>query len=275
MKQKINARLIAQSMVVLVCAYTLKQYYSTASADQLRWILLPTTACVELLSGESFAFESHSGYISADHRFLIAASCAGVNFLLTAFSMLAIRKLLFESRNKRSWIFIPGSLIAAYFVTLFANTIRILLAMRLQQMELRIGFLDPNQLHRLEGIFVYFLFLSLLFMISERISAESNQGRARRWLFPLVVYYATTIGIPLLNGAYKRGNGFWEYTIVVLLVPLVLTAIVMMLNAWNLRTRIRLRFISARSANEPAPASERARASGRKSVAQGESASPG
>jgi exosortase K len=235
MKQKITARLIAQSIVVLVCAYTLKQHYSTASADQLRWILLPTTACVELISGASFEFESHSGYISADHRFLIAASCAGVNFLLTAFLMLSIRNLLFDSRKKRSWTFIPGSLLAAYFVTLLANTSRILLAMQLQQMDLRIGFLDPDQLHRLEGIFVYFLFLSLLFLISERISAENNQGRARRWLFPLVVYYATTIGIPLLNGAYRKGNGFWEYTIVVFLVPLILTVIITAVNICNKR----------------------------------------
>jgi exosortase K len=256
MKQKITARLIAQSIVVLVCAYTLKQYYSTASADQLRWILLPTTACVELLSGESFEFESHSGYISANHSFLIAASCAGVNFLLTAFLMLSIRNLLFDSRKKRSWAFIPSSLLAAYFVTLLANTIRILLAMQLQQMDLRIGFLDPDQLHRLEGIFVYFLFLSLLFLISDRPSRENNQGLKRQWLLPLIVYYATMVGIPLVNGAYRRTNNFWEYAIVVLMVPLVLTAIVTLVNAWHVRTRIRLQLVSTVPANEPAPAGD-------------------
>jgi exosortase K len=219
MKLKISTRWVAQSVAVLVCALALKQFYSTTSADQLKWILMPTTVCVELLSGESFDFESHSGYLSADHRFLIASSCAGVNFLLTAFLMLAARRLLFES-NRISWSFIPVSLVAAYFVTLIANTTRILIALKMQGMS-AIGFFDSNQLHRLEGVFIYFLFLALLFLISERNNEERTAGLMRRCLLPLFVYYATMLGIPLVNGAYRTGWSFWEYSIVVLLVPIV------------------------------------------------------
>ena len=221
MKLKISVRRIAQSLAVLVCVFALKQYYSTASADQLKWILAPTASCVELLSGESFEFESHSGYISADHRFLIASSCAGVNFLLTAFLMLSARRLLFDSTKRVRWSFIPVSLFAAYLVTLMANTTRILIALKLQGMS-AIGSLDSNQLHRLEGIFIYFLFLALLFLASERNNSDGTYGLMRRCFFPLLVYYATMLGIPLLNGAYRTGRGFWEYSVVVLLVPLVI-----------------------------------------------------
>jgi len=70
----------AQLLVVVLCALALKVYYSTATPDELRWILAPTTALVELLSGRSFTFESYAGYMSSDHRFVIAVSCAGVNF---------------------------------------------------------------------------------------------------------------------------------------------------------------------------------------------------
>jgi len=234
MKDKFSARWFAQGAAVLVCVFALKQYYSTASADQLQWILMPTTACVELLSGQSFEFESHAGYMSADHRLLIAASCAGVNFLLTAFLMLSGKSLLFESRNNGSWAFIPGSLLAAYFVTVIANTTRILLALRLQRIG-PIGWLDPNQLHLLEGILVYFLFLSLLFLASDRKSSEKTSGLARRCLLPLLVYYVTMLGIPVLNGAYRRGRDFWEYSIVVLLVPMIVTAVVVGFNTWRLR----------------------------------------
>ena len=59
MKQKVNWNLIAQWGVILVCALALKLYYSSASANELRWILAPTTLFVELLSGVSFKFESH------------------------------------------------------------------------------------------------------------------------------------------------------------------------------------------------------------------------
>jgi exosortase K len=74
MKQKFTWSLLAQLVVVLLCAFTLKLYYSTASANQLRWILAPTTAFVEMVSGTAFEFESHAGYISADRSFLIAPS---------------------------------------------------------------------------------------------------------------------------------------------------------------------------------------------------------
>src|ERR1041384_6090529 len=85
MSSKLSRKWMAQCIVVLACAFALKQYYSTASAGDLRWVLAPTTACGELVSGSSFEFESGAGYMSSDQSFLIATSCAGVNFLLTAF----------------------------------------------------------------------------------------------------------------------------------------------------------------------------------------------
>ena len=105
-------------------------------------------------------------------------------------------------------------------------------------MPLEISWLSPNQLHRFEGIFIYFGFLLLLFMVSEKMSSENasglspHAGRPRRdlglfrqTLFPLLIYYATTLGIPLANGAYRPGiaaTDFWEHSVFVLLTPLLL-----------------------------------------------------
>ena len=125
---------IAQFVVVLAGAFLLKLSYSAASADQLRWILAPTTALVELLSGASFEFESYSGYMSSDRRFLIAGSCAGVNFLITAFLMLSLRKLLGDRSQKLDWIFIPTAAVIAFLATIIANTARITIALQLQKM---------------------------------------------------------------------------------------------------------------------------------------------
>src|SRR5437762_13932167 len=105
MNQTLTRRRIAQLVVVLLCALTLQLYYSTASPNQLRWILAPTTIFVELISGKPFEFESHAGYMSSDHTFLIAASCAGVNFLITSFLMLSFRKLWRDRSQKISWKF--------------------------------------------------------------------------------------------------------------------------------------------------------------------------
>lgn len=207
--------------VVVLCALALKFYYSTATPDQLRWILAPTTWLVELLSGKSFQFESYTGYMSSDHTFVIAAPCAGVNFLITAFLMLALR-LLWRGRFQAiSWRFIPTAAVIAYLATLIANTVRICVALR----GIEISWLTANQVHRLEGIVVYFGFLLLLFMLIER---QQSANRSRLLLIPLFVYYATTLGIPLLNGSYKQGAAFWEHFVFVLVLPILLVAPLML-----------------------------------------------
>ena len=213
---------ITQCLIVLVCAFALKLYYSTASADQLRWILAPTTALVEVINGASFEFESHAGYLSSDRSFLIANSCAGVNFLIAAFLMLSMRKLLVDRSKEMAWGFLTTSALIAYLVTVVANAARISVALWLQRIPGEIVGLNPSQLHRVEGIAVYFGFLLLLFVISERISSEKTSSLFRKPLFPLLVYYATAIGIPLANGAYRQGSGFWEHSLFVLLIPLLL-----------------------------------------------------
>lgn len=209
MKARGNWNLITQCVLALVCALALKLHYSAASADQLRWILAPTAALVELVSGVSFGFESRAGCLSGDRSFLIAGSCAGVNFLIAAFLMLSLKGMLRDRTQRTRWWYLPSALLIAYLVTLIANTVRIAIALQLRPL--------PDQLHRIEGIIVYFGFLSLLFVISERMEAGKTS-----WLWPLAVYYAMMLGIPLLNGAWRQGAGFWEHSLYVLLIPLLL-----------------------------------------------------
>ena len=222
MKKRLTWNRIAQWLVVVVCAFTLKQYYSTASADQLRWILAPTAALVELIGGTAFEFESHAGYMSADRGFLIAAPCAGINFLIAAFLMLSVRKLLRDRSKDIAWRYIPSAALIAYVVTLVANTTRISIALGLRRMPAEVNWLNPHQLHRFEGIFIYFGFLLLLFLISERLSWGNTSGLFRQAFFPLLVYYSMMFGIPLANGAYRQGAEFWEHSLFVLLIPLLL-----------------------------------------------------
>ncbi|HKP82458.1 MAG TPA: exosortase K [Pyrinomonadaceae bacterium] len=208
----------AQLVVVLLCALALKSYYSTATADELRWILAPTTAMVAMLSGRSFAFESYTGYMSSDHTFVIAVPCAGVNFLLTAFLMIGLRRLWRDRFQGISWRFLPIAALMAYVATLIANTTRICIALEMQRRGVDVSWLTGNQLHRVEGIVIYFGFLLLLFILLERMDA----GEPRRILFfPVVIYYATTLGVPLINGSFRH-PAFWEHFGFVLVLPLIL-----------------------------------------------------
>jgi exosortase K len=208
----------AQLAIVALCALALKQYYSTGTANELRWILAPTTCIVELLSGRSFMFESYTGYMSNDHRFVIAVSCAGVNFLITAFVMLALRRLWQGRFESVSWRFLPVSMAIAYVTTVIANAVRICVALEIQRRAFAVDGLSENQLHRLEGIVVYFGFLMLLFFVMERRNSRKT------WLFPLVIYYLMTLGVPIVNGSFHR-VGFWEHFGFVILVPLPLMLI--------------------------------------------------
>ncbi len=225
----------AQLAVVVLCALALKVYYSTATPDELRWILAPTAALVQLLSGRSFTFESYAGYMSSDHRFVIAVSCAGVNFLLTAFLMLGVRRLWRERFQAVSWNFLPVAVVVAYVTTLIANAVRICVALEIQKHSVEVSGLTGNQLHRVEGIVVYFGFLLLLFVLTEK---RFVAPRLRLVLFPLGIYYATTLGLPLLNGSYKQGIPFLEHSVFVLVLPLILASFVGAAlrgrPAWNL-----------------------------------------
>lgn len=219
---------IAQLIVVLLLAAALKLYYSTAGVNDLLWILAPTTAVVELITGAGFAFESNAGYMSRDHSFLIAPSCSGVNFMITAFLMLSLGRLWRNRSRNIKWRFIPISLVIAYLTTIAANTVRISTALQIRRLDPDLIWLNPDQLHRFEGIFVYFGFLLLLFILSEKASSDNasvpQRGLLRRSFLPLLIYYATTLGIPLVNGAYRQTTtaGFWEHSLFVLLTPILL-----------------------------------------------------
>lgn len=216
---------LAKLLAILLGAFALKHFYSTASVNELRWILAPTTLLVELVSGRTFTFEMHAGYMSSDHSFLIASSCAGVNFLIAAFLMLSIAKLW---RGKLSWKLIPAALVISYATTIVANTVRISTALHLQDSRLDFAGLNGNQLHRLEGILIYFGFLLFLFLLSERTEDQETRSHVVRqdhFILPLLVYYATTLGMPLVNAIYRHdfaAKAFLEHSAFVLIAPLLL-----------------------------------------------------
>ena len=212
---KTNLKTLTQLIVILAAAYALKSFYSTATVNDLRWILAPTTFLVELISGERFTFESHAGYMSSDHTFLIAASCSGVNFLMISFLVLTLGKLWRE--RTMSWAFLSIAGLAAYSTTLIANTVRIVIALQMHANNFEVAGFDSEELHRIEGIVVYFVFLLLLFLAAEKFSVEAIASRSK---YMLIIYYGVTLGIPLVRGSYRDAE-FWQHAGFVLLIPLV------------------------------------------------------
>jgi exosortase K len=227
-QRQFRTRFIVQAIAVVAVACTIKLWYSLSNVNDLWWILTPTTFVVELLTGEEFWFESYAGYMSTDHSFLIADSCSGVNFLIMAFLMLGLMQVRRAMSGSVSWMFIPAVLAAAYFSTIVANTVRITAALRAHRMSPEMIWINPEQLHLIEGIFIYFGFLLFLFIVAEQIEnarsprTDRRQGSMLRSLIPLSIYWAIALGIPLLNGAHRQGVAFWEHSLFVVLTPAII-----------------------------------------------------
>lgn len=213
----------------LIISLGLKYYYSHAGNDDLNWILIPTSRVVEYLSGIHFERELHIGLVNHAHRFIIVPSCAGVNFLTIAFSTLFFS---FVHRPKGIglkllWLGISAGF--AYLLTLVANALRIVAAIYLYRADIYGGWVTSERIHRIEGTFIYFLFLFIAYLTAERViqglilktpgewRSPAPKGKEfihiiRRCLIPFFWYSLIGLGIPLLRMAYKQdGAKFTEH----------------------------------------------------------------
>lgn len=153
----------------LLVALVLKLHYAHADADDLRWVLAPTTATVEWWTGAGFEYEARRGYLSRGHRYEIVPACAGLNFMIVALVSVAIA-LAFSPRAPGIPATVACSALAAYAFTIAANATRIAIAMRLHETQAALGPLTPDRLHRLVGAVVYFTFLIVLYRLAQRTS---------------------------------------------------------------------------------------------------------
>jgi len=218
--------------VVALVAFGLKRHYADAPTDALSWILTPTAHLVSAVTGVVFSAVPGEGYFSAERMFLIEKACAGVNFMIAAFAMVAFT-LLHRMQSIRTGIAVVGvSLAASYAAAVIVNAVRIVIALWLAAYPMELLSLSPADIHRLEGITVYFGGLLLLYALVRWI----DSGRPSfRYALPLGCYYLVTLGVPLVNGASHVNQAFLSHAMIVLLVPPVL-----ILFVWSSRRLVSL-----------------------------------
>jgi exosortase K len=158
---------------VLAVGGVLKRHYSTASADELGYVLAPTAALVRLVTGAGVVAEAGAGYLSQELSILIAPSCAGVNFLVMAWCMLGLGfvRQVSAPRTKLAWLALSAAL--AYTTTVMVNATRIVVGAVLESARWDWTLLPPEQIHRVEGVVVYLTALLVLFSLATRV--------VRRW----------------------------------------------------------------------------------------------
>lgn len=220
-------------LLAITLAVALKQHYSTASAADLQWVLSPLAGLVSLLASVRFAFVEGAGYVHEASNLVIAPACAGVNFMIACFCMLAFTFTdRVRSLSAKAGVLALSGLVA-YGSSLVVNAARVILSILSPGRAVAAGILTPERLHRLEGVCIYFLALSLLYLAGEgmvrRLEGVKGERRRRedaapsrglRLLIPLFWYVTLAVVIPLLRGSFTHDpQRFFEHCLVVVLVP--------------------------------------------------------
>ena len=164
----------ALTAAVLI-AWALKQHYASARADDLWWILAPTAELVGVITGVPFTLQPGEGYFSRERLFLIEKSCAGINFMVAAFGMLVFTLRQHVRAGRSAAGVLGASLLASYAAAVTTNAVRIAIALWLAARPAALTALSADDVHRLEGIAVYFGGLVLVYELAQRLERGARE----------------------------------------------------------------------------------------------------
>lgn len=156
---RMNATGGAVVMAVAMTGYLLKLHASQADVTTLYWILGPTAALAEILSGSRFTFEHDLGFVSSELHVVITKACSGVNFLVAALIVLGLCLV----RIRRPCFAVAGlaaSAIVALGTTVAVNALRVLWVA------------DVGPDHRVQGTALYMSSLLLLHLGGQSVTRK-------------------------------------------------------------------------------------------------------
>jgi len=231
------AQKIVCMLLVVFMAVGLKYAYSQSTSEDLAWILGPTASLVEWISGIPFVREVNVGYINTVRQIAIIPACAGINFMMAAFCMLALTLIYHLQKKRYLALCVLAGFAAAYTFTLVANSLRIILSIYLYQANIYTFWMTPEKIHRIAGVAIYFVSLVLLYSGVRQItsrhkyflvqsSRQANPSVKSSLLacgIPLFWYLLVALALPTLNHASRKNPAlFREHSGYVLAVSLFL-----------------------------------------------------
>lgn len=233
----------------LAISVWMRQLCHISDSDTLTWILTPTARWVSILSGISFEYLPHSGYVNHFHQFLIAPACSGIRFMLLTFLMMVFSFLkpgaplttAASARKRYSWLIF--SMLFSYLSAILVNGIRIsvsvYLPLMLENRGLLKGALTPDRLHTIIGSVVYFSSLYLIYAAADficrhgflrenknsvskdnaYIAKQRTDAFLSRSVIPAFWYLLIVLAVPFLGRLYRNDwDGFGAYTALILCV---------------------------------------------------------
>ena len=159
--------------VMALVIWGMKRHYADARADDLQWILRPTTVVVGVVSRASFVWQPGEGYFSRAHLFLVEKSCAGINYMVAAFGMLVLARLHRVGSGMSAVQVVGVGVLASYVAAVLVNAVRIAVALWLATHPVARSMFSAADVHRVEGIVVYFGALVLLYELVHRLDRRA------------------------------------------------------------------------------------------------------
>jgi exosortase K len=193
--------------LLLLLAFALKRAYSSAGADALGWVLVPSCWLAVHAGGLSLAYEPGAGFISHASHMVVGPACAGVNFLVVAWLALyfGAQAHFASMRRKLVWLCACGA--GAYLATIATNGLRIILAAHLFSADIYGGLLTKPRVHLLLGVVLYCSTLLLACEVIERRLTRTRATRNRVAALrtrsaPLLWYLGVVLLVPLARRAW-------------------------------------------------------------------------
>jgi len=191
-------------------AIGLKHRYGAASAEELYWLLAPLARLIELLTGIRFDWMPPNGFVSTTAQSVIAPACSGITFLVVCFCTLSFSLVHRRKSSVAKFSWVALALVAAYAVTLGANTARIIVAVYLYHADIYGEWITPGRVHRMVGIVIYLAVLLPIYLAADRITRREDPplgpglSQIRAVCPPFVWYILFTTMIPVLTALSRH-----------------------------------------------------------------------
>lgn len=240
-------------LLTIVIAFVLRYFSKITDSDVITWMLMPTARWAGILSGISFEYLPHRGYVNHFYRFLIAPSCAGIRFMMIVFLMLSFSFLYRIEKRKLGYLWFFLSFAFSYIATIFVNGIRIIasicLPLLLEKPGMANSWLTPDRLHTLIGTGVYFFSLYILYLLAASVckrwfsasdaenalmpsssvsspASSDNTTPSHRLFTPVFWYLLTVLVLPFFKRILTNDwKDFGQYALLVFCTCLVISAL--------------------------------------------------
>ena len=232
-------------ILTIAIMFVMRNFSRITDSDAYIWILASTARWVSVLSGISFEYLPHEGYINRFYRFLIAPSCSGIRFMLLTFVMLIFSFLHQIKSVRKGYLWFCLSAILSYLLTIFVGGIRIVVSIYLPDVLENLGFMNgwltPDRLHTMIGASIYFTSLCIIYPVAaaicQRVFIKSfdklpspSPDTASPYLFlpviPAFWYLLTVLAIPCLGRVItKDWEGVGQYAALIFCVSLAVSTL--------------------------------------------------